>query len=259
MARRRIQEWSGPRRIGRRIDPAAISSSAGIRRHEAPECRQAVHAAGLSRLYAVYKNYLVRPKCSHRARPILDVPEQCCGVCLPSPTSTGPASCSLASIISRSAIARRHCRRLRLRSISGPLCGAKEFPVATIRARAILRPEPAMPSRWPLAYRLRKLRELQDPGSGRPAPGLEIGITLAETAETPAMGRPARYRDRIEGRAERAERSETHSDPIAVRKYSWGRHWETPARRSLSRGFARFANGERRMSRHAFDAGVGRI
>jgi hypothetical protein len=35
MARRRIQEWSCPRRIGRRIDPATISSSAGIRRHEA--------------------------------------------------------------------------------------------------------------------------------------------------------------------------------------------------------------------------------
>jgi len=35
MARRRIQEWSGPRRIGRRIDPAAISSSAGIRLPEA--------------------------------------------------------------------------------------------------------------------------------------------------------------------------------------------------------------------------------
>ena len=35
MARRRIQEWSGTRRIGRRIDPAAISSSAGIRPHEA--------------------------------------------------------------------------------------------------------------------------------------------------------------------------------------------------------------------------------
>jgi acyl-CoA reductase-like NAD-dependent aldehyde dehydrogenase len=40
MARRRIQEWSGTRRIGRRIDPAAISSSAGIRRHEA------AHTAG---------------------------------------------------------------------------------------------------------------------------------------------------------------------------------------------------------------------
>ena len=40
MARRRIQEWSGPRRIGRRIDPAAISSSAGIRPHEA------AHTAG---------------------------------------------------------------------------------------------------------------------------------------------------------------------------------------------------------------------
>ena len=35
----------------------------------------------------------------------LDVPEKCCGVCLPSPTWTGSASCSLASIISRSAIA----------------------------------------------------------------------------------------------------------------------------------------------------------
>src|SRR5580704_5654372 len=39
----------------------------------------------------------------------------------------------------------------------------------------------------PLAYHLRKL---QDRGRGRPALGLEIGITLAETAETPAMARP---------------------------------------------------------------------
>ena len=176
MARRRIQEWSGPRRIGRRIDPAAISSSAGIRRHETPECRQAVHAAGFSRPYAAYKNYPARPKCSRRARPVLDAPEQCCGVCLPSLTSTGSASCSFASITSRSAIARRHCTRPRLRSISRPLSDAKGFPVATIRARAILRPEPAMPSRWPLAYRLRKLRELrevQNLGSGWPAPGLK--------------------------------------------------------------------------------------
>ena len=43
----------------------------------------------------------------------------------------------------------------------------------------------------------------------------------------PRHGPPARYRDRIEGRAERAERSETHfSGPIAVRKYSWGGQWE---------------------------------
>src|SRR5882672_4183324 len=74
--------------------------------------------------------------------------------------------------------------------MSGPLYGAKEFPVATIRARTIFRPTPATPSHRPLAYRLRKLRELQDPGSGRPALGLEIGITLAKTAETPAMARP---------------------------------------------------------------------
>src|SRR5712675_2565794 len=75
-------------------------------------------------------------------------------------------------------------------SISGPLCGAEEFVVTPIRACAIFRPAPATPSQRPLAYRLRKLRELQDPGSGRPALGLEIGITLAETAETPAMARP---------------------------------------------------------------------
>src|SRR5216684_1975245 len=42
----------------------------------------------------------------------------------------------------------------------------------------------------------------------------------------PRHGTPARYRDRFESRAERAERSETHSGPIAVRKYSSGCHWE---------------------------------
>ena len=54
-----------------------------------PNAGQAVRAAGFSRLYAVYKNYLARPKCSHRARLILDVPEQCCGVWLPSPHLDG--------------------------------------------------------------------------------------------------------------------------------------------------------------------------
>ena len=40
----------------------------------------------------------------------------------------------------------------------------------------------------------------------------------------PRHGPPVRYRDRIEGRAERAE---THfSGSIAVRKYSWGGQWE---------------------------------
>src|SRR5260370_2137906 len=42
----------------------------------------------------------------------------------------------------------------------------------------------------------------------------------------PRHGPPVRYRDRIEGGAERAERSETRfSGPIAVRKYSWGARW----------------------------------
>jgi hypothetical protein len=50
-----------------------------------------------------------------------------------------------------------------------------------------------MPSHRALAYRLRKLRklrELQNPGSGRPTLGLAIGITQAETTETPAVVRP---------------------------------------------------------------------
>jgi hypothetical protein len=40
--------------------------------------------------------------------------------------------------------------------------------------------------RWAarLAYRLRKLRELQDPGGGRPALGREVGISPAEIAGT---------------------------------------------------------------------------
>src|SRR5260370_31056118 len=42
----------------------------------------------------------------------------------------------------------------------------------------------------------------------------------------PRHGTPARYRDRFESRAERAERSETHSGPLALRKYSSGCHWE---------------------------------
>ncbi len=75
-----------------------------------------------------------------------------------------------------------------------------------------------------------------------------IGISLAEIAGTarsrqrparagprdwhnacgncgnPRHGPPARHRDR---RDDRAERSETHfSGPLAVRKYSWGCHWE---------------------------------
>jgi hypothetical protein len=167
------------------------------------------------------KNYLARPKCSHRAHLILDVTEQCCGVCLPSPTWTGSASCSLASTISRSAIARCHCTRPRLTSISGPLYGTKEFPVATIRARAILCPTPATPSHRRLAYRLRKLRELQNPGGGRPSLGLEIGITLAETAETPTMNRPPdTATESRAGRKGRKGRKPIFRAPIAVGKYS---------------------------------------
>jgi hypothetical protein len=178
----------------------------------------------------VRKNYLARPKCSHRAHLILDVTEQCCGVCLPSPTWTGSASCSLASTISRSAIARCHCTGPRLTSISGPLCGAKEFPVATIRARAIFRPASATSSHRPLAYRLRKLREFQDPGCGWPALGLVIGITLAETAETPATARPSdTATESRAGRKGRKGRKPIFRAPIAVRKYSCRR--TAPARK----------------------------
>ena len=89
---------------------------------------------------------------------------------------------------------------------------------------------------------------LSHPG-GAPQPA--IGISLAEIAGiarswprparagprdwhnacgncgNPRHGPPARHRDRKQGRAERAERSETHfSGPIPVRKYSWDGHWK---------------------------------
>ena len=187
----------------------------------------------------VSRNYLARPKCSHRARLILDVPEQCCGVCLPNPTSTGSASCSLASMIPQRHRS-GHCTRPRLTSISGPLCGAKEFPVATIRARAILRPalgreigkslaeiagiarirggcpalglaigislaeiagiarSAAAVPRWAsrLAYRLRKLRELQDPRRPSRAEPRDWHIAC-ENCENPRLGLLAGYRGRF--------------------------------------------------------------
>jgi len=61
----------------------------------------------------------------------------------------------------------------------------------------------------------------------RPArAGPTIGIMLAKIAETPAIVCPPGIATETRVGAERAERSETHFSPIAVRKYSWGRHWE---------------------------------
>src|SRR6266851_8815221 len=66
----------------------------------------------------------------------------------------------------------------------------------------------------------------------------------------PRHGPPARYRDRREGRAERAERSETQfSDPTAVRKYSWGRHWKEKWHdRRPARQFVGSFAGQRRLA-----------
>jgi hypothetical protein len=66
-------------------------------------------------------------------------------------------------------------------------------------------------------------RSWQRPGWARPRDWRNACGNCANPRHGPA----ARCRDRREGRAERAERSETHfSGPIAVRKYSWGCHWE---------------------------------
>ena len=37
----------------------------------------------------MYKNYLARPLCRHPAHLVVDVPEQCCGVCLSTLTRRG--------------------------------------------------------------------------------------------------------------------------------------------------------------------------
>ncbi len=108
-----------------------------------------------------------------------------------------------------------HCTRPRLEFRTSMRC--EEFPVATIQTRAVLLRAPATPShrhwhiacgncgnykipaaaapRWAarLAYRLRKLRELQDPGVGGPAPVREVGISLAAIAGiTRSRRRPPR-------------------------------------------------------------------
>ena len=107
---------------------------------------QAVHAAGFSRLYAVYKNDLARLMCSHRARLVLDVTEQCCGVCLSTLTDRGSASCSLVLTIAGTVLDRGRNTWARPTSISRPLCGAQEFLAATAGARAIPCRTPPAPS-----------------------------------------------------------------------------------------------------------------
>ena len=100
---------------------------------------------------------VARPKCRHPDPLSLDGPKQCCGLCLPSPTRTGSASCSLASMISRSAIALGRCTRPRVpRQATG---------------------------HWPVACG--NCGNSKNSGSGEAAPGLEIGISLAEIAEIP--------------------------------------------------------------------------
>ncbi len=121
-------------------------SSGQVERRRRPRRMQAVHAAGFARLYAVYKNYLARPKCSHRAGLVLDVPEQCCGVCLSTLTDRGSASCSLVLTIAGTILDRGRNARARPTSISRPLCGVQEFLAATAGARAIPCRTPSAPS-----------------------------------------------------------------------------------------------------------------
>jgi hypothetical protein len=121
-------------------------SSGQVERRRRPRRMQAVLAAGFARLYAVYKNYLARPKCSHRAGLVLDVPEQCCGVCLSTLTDRGSASCSLVLTIAGTILDRGRNARARPTSISRPLCGVQEFLAATAGARAIPCRTPSAPS-----------------------------------------------------------------------------------------------------------------
>ena len=76
----------------------------------------------------------------------------------------------------------------------------------------------ATPSHRRLAYRLRKLREVTRSSQRPVRAGRRDWHNACGNCGNPRHDPPARYRDRIEGRA---ERSETHSSgPVAVRKYS---------------------------------------
>jgi hypothetical protein len=168
---------------------------------------QAVQAAGFSRLYAVYKNYPAHPMCSHRARLVLDVPEQCCGVCLSTLTDRGSASCSRVLTVAGTVLDRGRNTRARPTSISRPPYGAQEFLVATAGAHAIRCRTPAAPTLWTAPPWVRRkikegrkgwktsetLRKLSAGWRSHPqgAAPPAIGKTLAEIAEIGGMGRPA--------------------------------------------------------------------
>ena len=169
-------------------------SSGQVERRRRPRRMQAVLAAGFARLYAVYKNYLARPKCSHRAGLVLDVPEQCCGVCLSTLTDRGSASCSLVLTIAGTILDRGRNARARPTSISRPLCGVQEFLAG---ARAIPCRTPSAPSSpdgtggkggkvGNLPATLPAVRCLNFGGRSRVQ-----SKTLAEIAEIAGMGPPA--------------------------------------------------------------------
>ncbi len=165
---------------------------------------QAVQAAGFSRLYAGNERIILCARsCRHRALLVVDRPEQCCGVCLP--TLTDRIGIMFACLDDRLHRPRSGAQHADAPVVDFPaLCGAKEFTLAAGGARAIPCRTPAAPNAldgasWVRAQnqgeaeRSETLRKL--PGGLRShTPGAvpsAIGETLAEIAEIAGMGLPA--------------------------------------------------------------------
>ena len=144
--------------------------------------------------------------CRHPALLVVDRPEQCCGVCLP--TLTDRIGIMFACLDDRLHRPRSGAQHADAPAVDFPaLCGAKEFPLAAGGARAIPCRTPAAPNSldgapWvrpqnqggaERAERSETLRKL--PGGLRShtqgAVPSAIGKTLAEIAEIAGMGLPA--------------------------------------------------------------------
>src|SRR5882757_3121793 len=101
--------------------------------------------------------------CSHRARLVLDITEQCCGVCLSTRTDRGSASCSLVLTIAGAVLDRGRNTWARPTSISrrsvllfqfwGPFQGAVQLVIGKTLAEIAEIAERGLPAPRNRGYR----------------------------------------------------------------------------------------------------------
>ena len=127
-------------------------------------------ADALPRPLCRYARIILRTlTCTHRSLLVVDRTEQCCGVCLPSFTTRGSASCSLAPMICQQCQhpTAQH-RRAETAVDAGRLYGTKEFPVVSAVARVILCRTPSAARRLAISKSLAEIAGISKPICAQP-------------------------------------------------------------------------------------------